>query len=99
MISSLRDKSYEERLPSLNMFSLEKRRLLGKLNECFRYILNGFAIVYARKLFSTDNSSQTRSNGVKLRCKQIKVDSTKFFSTNDVVKEWNKLPVWCSVTQ
>ncbi len=44
------------------------------------------------KMFSIDNTSRTRSNGVKLRCKQVQLDCTKFFFTNDVVKEWNKLP-------
>ncbi len=46
----------------------------------------------ASKLFSIDVTSRTRSNGVKPRCNQIQLDSTKFFFTNDVVKEWNKLP-------
>ena len=91
MITSLRNKSYEERLASLNLFSLEKRRLRGKLIECFK-ILKGFTNVDASKLFSIDNSSRTRSNGIKLRCKQVQLDSTKFFFTNDVVREWNKLP-------
>ncbi len=36
MIPSLRNKSYEERLARLNLFSLEKRRIQGKLRvyEC-----------------------------------------------------------------
>ena len=91
MITSLRNKSYEERLASLNLFSLEKRRLRGKLIECYK-ILKGFTNVDANKLFSIDNSARTRSNGVKLRCKQVQLDCTKFFFTNDVVREWNKLP-------
>ncbi len=45
----------------------------------------------ASKLLSIDNASRTRRNGVKLRCKQVQVDSTKFFFTNDAVKEWNQL--------
>ncbi len=43
-------------------------------------------------MFLIDNISRTRSNGVKLRCSQVQLDSTKFFFTDDVVKEWNKLP-------
>ncbi len=35
MITSLRNKPYEERLARLNLFSLEKRRLRGKLIEFF----------------------------------------------------------------
>ena len=91
MITSLRNISYEERLARLNLFSLEKRRLRGKLIECFK-ILKGFTNVDASKLFSIDNSSRTRSNGLKLRCRQVQLDCTKFFFTNDVVREWNKLP-------
>ncbi len=98
MIPSLRNKSYEERLARLNLFSLEKWCLRGKLIECFR-ILKGFTNVDANKLFSIDNLSQTRSNGIKLKCRQIELDCTKFFFTNDAVREWNKLPpsvVQCS---
>ncbi len=43
-------------------------------------------------MFSIDNTPRTRSNGVKLRCKKVQLDCTKFFFTNDVVREWNKLP-------
>ncbi len=51
MIPSLRNKSYEERLARLNLFSLEKRRLRGKLVECFK-ILKGFTNVCANRLFN-----------------------------------------------
>ncbi len=40
MITFLRNKSYEERLASLNLFSLEKGRLQGKLSECFKILKN-----------------------------------------------------------
>ncbi len=66
--------------------SLEKLRLLFKLIECIK-LLKGFTNVDASKMFSVDNTSRTRSNGVKLGCKQMQIYSTKFFFTNDVVKE------------
>ncbi len=47
----------------------EKRRLRGKLIECFK--IKGFTNVDASKLFSVDETSRTRSNGVKLRSKQV----------------------------
>ena len=59
MITSLRNKSYDERLASLNLFSLEKRRLRGKLIERYK-ILKRFTNVDANKLFSIDNSARTR---------------------------------------
>ncbi len=86
IITSLRNKFYEERLASLNLFSLENHRLRGKLIECFE-ILKGFTNEDASKLFSVDNSSRARSKGEKLRCRQVQLDGTKFFCTNDVVKE------------
>ncbi len=48
--------------------------------------------VQASKMFSIDNTLGTRSNAVKLKCKQVQLDSTKVFFTNDMVREWNKLP-------
>ncbi len=45
----------------------------------------------ARKMFSTDNTSRTSSNGIKLRRKQVKLYCTESFYVTDVVKGWNKL--------
>ncbi len=70
----------------LNLFSLEKRRLQGKVIMRFK-ILKGFTNLDASKMFSIDNTSQTRNDGVKLRCKQVQLDCTKFFFTNDMVRE------------
>ncbi len=98
MIPSLRNKPHEERLSHLNLFSLEKRRLRGKLIECFK-VLNGFTNVDGTKLFVVDDSSRTRSNGANLTCKQVNSDCAKYFFTNGVVRDWNKLPpsvVQCS---
>ncbi len=86
MITSLRNKSYEERLARLNLLSLEKRWLRGKNIECFK-IVKGFMNLDASKMFLIDNTSQTRSNWVKLRYKHVQLDCTKFFFTNDVVRE------------
>ncbi len=55
MIPSLRNKSYEDRLIRLNLFSLEKRRLRGKLIECLK-ILKGFTNVDVKRLFLIDDS-------------------------------------------
>ncbi len=74
-----------------NLFSLEKRRLTGKLIECFK-VPKGFTNVDANKLFSNNNSSRTRSNGEKLRYKRVQLNTAKFLLTNDVDREWNKLP-------
>ena len=91
LIPSLRNKAYEERLASLKLFSLSKRRLRGKLIECFK-ILKGFTKVAFDELFLVDNTTRTRGNGHKLKGRQVRTDCMKFFFTNDIVNEWNKLP-------
>ena len=89
--SSLRNKAYEERLASLKLFSLSKRRLRGKLIECLK-ILKEFTKAAFDELFLIDNTTRTRGNGHKLRGSQVRTDCMKYFFTNDIVKEWNKLP-------
>lgn len=54
-------------------------------------LLLGFTNVHASKMFSLDNSSPTRNYGIKLRCKHVELDITKFFSTDNKVREC-KLP-------
>ncbi len=85
IITSLRNKSYKERLERLSLFSLGKQRLQGKTIKYFK-IPKGFTDVDASKMFSIDNTSRTRSNGVKLECKQVQLDCAKFYFTNDVAR-------------
>ncbi len=91
IIPSLRNKSYEERLARLYLFSLEKRRFRGKFIEYFK-VLKGFTNVDSNKQVSIDELSRTRSKGIKLRYRKIELDNTKLFFTNDIVRKWNKLP-------
>ncbi len=84
MFTSLDGKSYEERLASLNLFSFEKYWLQGKLIvrfNIFKHLMN----MDANKLFPIGNSSRTRGNSEKQRYKQVQLDSTKFFFSNDMV--------------
>ncbi len=47
----------------------------------------------ANKLFRTSTSLKIRSSGENLEVrKQVQLESTIFFFTNGVVREWNKLP-------
>ncbi len=59
LIPSLRNESEEERLSHLNLFSLARHRLRGKLMKCFK-MLNGFMNVDPIKLFVMDDSTETR---------------------------------------
>lgn len=61
--------------------SLEKRRLRGKLTECFK-TLNGFKNVDQLMLLEIYFTWQRRSNTAKLKYKQVNSDCTIFFFTN-----------------
>jgi hypothetical protein len=65
MIPTLRNKSYEERLLALNLFSLEQRRSRGDMIEVWK-ILNGRENIDMNELLTLDESSITRTNGFKL---------------------------------
>ena len=69
----------------LNMFSFEKRRFRGNLIE-YSNIFKRLTSVDTNKLFSFDDSPQMRSNGIKLRCRQIQLDYIKIIFSNDVVR-------------
>ena len=91
LIPRLRNKSYEERLSELNLFSLSKRRLRGDLIEVFK-IVKGIENMNVEKYFTIDTSNTTRNNGCKIIGKRFQTNEAKYFFFNRIVNIWNGLP-------
>ncbi|GAB0186609.1 hypothetical protein GRJ2_001126200 [Grus japonensis] len=87
MVKGLEGKTYEERLRSLGLFSLEKRRLGGDLIMAYSFLTRGSEGAGA-DLLPLVTSDRTRGKGMKLQW----LDVRKRFFTERVVGHWNSLP-------
>lgn len=88
MIYDLYGQAYEERLKSLNLTTLETRRLRGDLIEMYK-ILKGFDKTSLN--IATNQMSSLRGHSLKLFKTRFNTNTGKYVFVNRTVDEWNKL--------
>jgi len=79
MMKGLEHISYEERLRELGLFSLEKRRIWGELNNVYTYLRGGYKEPGSLWCLSLASGDRTRGNGQKLKHRRFPLNIRKYF--------------------
>ena len=89
-IIGLRDKSYDERLRELQLFSVKGRLQRADLIKCWK-IMHG-QLDHLRSLFTLAPAVGTRGHPLKLVVPRCATDTRRRFFAVRTVKLWNSLP-------
>ena len=91
LVPYLRKYSYEERLRRLGIPSLQRRRERGDMIETYK-ILSGKENISSEQFFVMSESIYSlRGHSMKIQKQCVRLDIRKFFFSQRVVNQWNKL--------
>uniref|UniRef100_A0A8C5LPK3 Uncharacterized protein n=1 Tax=Leptobrachium leishanense TaxID=445787 RepID=A0A8C5LPK3_9ANUR len=89
MVYGLKEKSYQERLNDLDMYSLEKRRDREDMIETFKYV-KGIHKVEEGSIFKRKQNSKTRGHSLRLEGQRF-----NHFNAEDALSASSALPLVC----
>jgi hypothetical protein len=95
MIKECKGLNYNDRLRSLNLFSLAGRRRRGDLIQTFK-LLKNHGSFHENILLSFANNRQTRKHNLALKKWKFRTEVGRREFSNRVVNEWNKLSSTCT---
>ena len=91
-IYQVKDLSYEDRLKTLKLPSLEYRRFRGDLIETFKIANEFYDRISVETLFDFEPVSRLRGHNHKITKRTFNKTQFKNFYSNRVINHWNKLP-------
>ncbi len=92
MVKGLRNLSYEQRLQSLGLYSLEQRRLRGDLIETYKLVTGKENFDYKSFFTLTKNRFFLRGHTLKIEKRRSNLNIRQNFFSQRVVGVWNDLP-------
>ncbi|ORD92756.1 hypothetical protein ECANGB1_578, partial [Enterospora canceri] len=90
MIQGLRNLPYKDRLKRLNLHSLERKRARRDMIEVFKWV-KGINKGNIDQVLEFSSQDRTRGNGYKLEKLRFRTDIGRYWFTNRVVNDWNRL--------
>ena len=90
-ILNLSDVEYEERLQTLNLFSVKGRLLRADLIKCWK-IFHEKCVISPHDLWEVNHCLRLRGHKFKINVKRCQVDARSRFFSQRVVADWNSLP-------
>ena len=92
LIPGIRNKTYEERLKYLKLFSIKRRAIRGDLIQMFKFVKN-IDKIDLDKFFEFDKNPICRGHSFKIKKKYSRTDIRKYSFSQRIVDHWNKLPL------
>jgi len=89
---SFKKLSYEERLRTIGLTTLEVRRKRGDLIECYKILTRKENIDPHQFFHLSDNTNDHRGHSLKLSLNRSRLDLRKNFFSQRVIRAWNNLP-------